>query len=126
MTDNKTPPKPSRLALWIAEHGMPNQLRVEYRPTGVDTADTWIVLTVTDYGKKVSQTEIRPGDLARDCYGYEPGEDVCLKITHAHCVDFTENGRKRLDAWREFQKKEAADIAEFDRLKQKFGKTDPR
>lgn len=123
---NEVPQKPSRLALWIAEHGTPNQLRVEYRPTGTDTADTWIILTVTDYGKKGSQIEIKPEELVRDCYGYDRGQDVCLKLDHAHCVDLTDGGRKRLAAWKEFQKQEAADIAEFDRLKQKFGKTDPR
>jgi hypothetical protein len=123
----EVPPKPSRLLLWMDKNGTPSQLRVEYRPTGVDTAETWIVLSVIgERGIVTASVDIHPGELARDTYGNEPGQDVCLRLDHAFCVRPTENGRKRLDAWKAFQKREAADISEFARLKEKFGKTDPR
>lgn len=111
------PPKPARLSLWMAENGRPNQLRVAYRQTGTDTADTWIVFTVTDFGKKGASIEARPGDFGRDRWG---SEDVALIIDHAFCLDWTEGGRKLLEEWQAFVKKEARDLAEFERLKKKF------
>lgn len=117
MTTDTPPPKPSRLSLWMDKHGRPHQLTVEYRAAGTDTAETWIVLAAN-----ASMTiEIRPGELARDRYGLGHDGDTYLKLDHAFCVDWTEEGRKRLAAWRAFQKREAHDIAEFDRLKKKFG-----
>jgi hypothetical protein len=109
------PKKPSPLALWIDKHGTPDQLKVDYRQTGTDTADTWIILTVTDSKKS---TETRPHEIGSDRYGYE--NDVYLHLSHASIVELTEGGRKRVDEWKAFEKKEAKDLAEFDRLKTKF------
>lgn len=126
MSEEKAPTKPSRLALWIYKNGVPNQIKVEYRATGVDTAETWYILSVFNDGfkpkKETASIEIRPGELEHnDTYGYQDGKDVCLRLDHAHCVALTECGRKRLDDWFAYQKKEARDIAEFERLKKKFG-----
>src|SRR5437879_1312169 len=98
------PVRPSRLALWIDRHGEPDQLKVEYRQTGTDTAATWIILTCT--GSKHS-TEARPGDIGKDSYGFKAGDDVYLHLSHATIVELTEGGRKRVAEWKAFQKREA-------------------
>lgn len=119
MTDDKAPPKPSRLSLWMSGHGRPSQLRVEYRPTGVDTAETVVILTVTDYSeKKGASIEVSPGEIGRERYG--SNNDVFLHIDHAFIVDWTDQGRKRLDEWLSFNKRNARELAEFERLKKKF------
>lgn len=109
------PKQPSRLALWIGKNGEPDQLKVDYRQTGADTADTWVILTCTHSKKSI---EVRPGEIGGDRYGHD--NDVYLHLGHATIVELTEGGRKRVDEWKAFQKKEARDLAEFERLKNKF------
>lgn len=114
------PAQPTRLALWIDKHGEPDQLKVEYRQTGTDTADTYITLTCSRSNKSI---EVQPGDInERDRYGYKAGDDVCLNLSHATIVELTAGGRKRVDEWKAFQKREARDLAEFARLRRKFAR----
>lgn len=108
------PKEPSRLAKWIDKNGNPDQLKVEYRQTGPDTADTWIILTCTDRKKSI---EVQPHELSSERWG---DHDVYLHLDHASIVELTDDGRKRLDEWKAFQKREAKDLAEFERLKRKF------
>jgi hypothetical protein len=115
-TREPTPPKPSRLALWIDANGRPNQLRVDYRPTGTDTAETIITLK-TEAGKS---TECRPSEIGQDRHGCRD-RDVYFEIGHAYVADLTEVGRKKVQEWKAFQRREAHDIAEYKRLKLKFG-----
>jgi hypothetical protein len=112
------PPEPTRLSLWMDKNGQPVALAVDYRQTGTDTAETFIVLTASN-GKKI---EVGRHEF-EDCngrYGTQPGHDVYLCISHATCMDWTEGGRKRLEEWKAFRNREQRDLAEFERLKKKF------
>lgn len=117
------PPRPSKLSLWMYKHSRPTRLTVEYRPTGVDTAETVIILEVIDSQDKVlGKTEVSRGDLLENnSYGHDPGQDVQLRIDHAHVADWTANGKKRLGEYLEWEKKEARDLADYRRLHTKFG-----
>lgn len=42
-------------------------------------------------------------------------------VARTELFEFTESGRKKLDEWNAFQKREARDLADYTRLKAKFG-----
>lgn len=117
------PPRPSNLSIWMYKHSRPNRLTVEYRPTGADTAETVIVLEVIDStGKVLGKTEVSRGDLLENnSYGHDPGQDVQLRIDHAHVADWTANGKNRLDEYIAWERREAKDLADYRRLHTKFG-----
>jgi hypothetical protein len=108
------PQKPSRLALWINKHGDPDQLKVEYRQTGTETADTWVILTCTHTKKSI---EVGINEIGTQQYGED---DVLLHLSHASIVELTDAGRKRVVEWKAFLAREAKDLSEFERLKKKF------
>lgn len=118
---SEMPPRPTKLSLWMGTHGRPNRLTVRYIQTGPDTADTTILLEVVHDGKVLHSTSVTAGAIpVLDRFGVTPGNDCRLILDHAHVVDWTEHGKKRLEAWKAWQDVEARDLAEYARLKKKF------
>lgn len=108
------PTKPSHVALWIAEHGPPDTLRVIHRQTGDDTTETVVVLTVSH---SKASTEVKPAAIGRS-----HADETILDIDHTSIVRLTKAGRRRVEAWKAWEASEANDLAEFERLKRKFTK----
>lgn len=115
------PPRPTRLSLWMATHGRPNRLTIDYVQTGTDSADTVITLDVVHQGKVLHSTKVTAADIpVLDRFGVTAGNDVRLVLDHAHVCDWTEYGRSRLAKWKAFEDTEARDLAEYARLRKKF------
>lgn len=108
------PEKPSRLALWIDKYGSPNEMKIEYIQTGTDTAETKITLQTDKHSIIIGRYEFSDSK-------YDSKQDVYLCISHCSLFDLTDNGRKKLEEWKSFNKKEARDLSEYKRLQAKFG-----
>lgn len=118
----EAPPRPSRLSLWMEKHGRPHRMEIDYRQTGNDTAETVIIFSTLEYyKKKVEATiEVSRGEFGMYNARFE-NDEVYLCIDHAHILDWTDAGRQKLNAWNAYQKKEERDIADYKRLRAKFG-----
>ena len=92
---------------WVCEHRV-CAIRVEYRQTGTDTAETFLHLTAT-YGatvcwceatfRKVARLEIGTSSIASPAYGVAD----------------------RVKARTEWEQKNARELADYKRLKEKYG-----
>lgn len=91
---------------WIATH-RPDRVRVEYRQTGTDTAETYVHLE--DGGSKVCWHDTTFNKVARLQLGYNTVAVPAYGIAEA------------VEARMAFEKKEARDLAEYKRLARKFG-----
>jgi hypothetical protein len=91
---------------WIV-HNRVQSIRVEYRQTGTDTAETYLHLKTAD-GKGVCWCEATFRKVAR------------LEIGTATCVEPAFGVRERVKAREEWEKANARELADYKRLKAKF------
>lgn len=117
-TMSGVPTQPSSLALWLFDNGSAKSLTVRYVPTGDDTAETKVDLVAFN-DEKITVDPRQIGLGRYDKCG------VFLNIDHASVVQLTPEGRAQCEAWKVWQKKEASDISEFQRLKEKFKGLNP-
>lgn len=101
--------RPIDLKLWLYDSWPIRSLRVNYRMTGEDTAET----TVTIEGAKGAKILL--------WRTLEPLLEVGVDYNSVARLNYTTQNEVRL--WREFEKEHAADLAELQRLKQKLGQS---
>lgn len=101
--------KPSQYNLkkWLYNNPIKG-IEVEYRQTGIDTADTWWKVKTRDKAKTLK------ADTVEDLIVIEP--------THAYLAFLDEPYGDEVEAYDKFCEENEKDLAEFERLKKKFGK----
>jgi len=99
--------KPNETILKLYNLGWINEMKVDYRQTGTDTADTFCVL---GKGKK---------QIKGKWNTYKEYLDVM--VSHAYIAKLKPEYEKQVEDWKKFEKENADDLAEFERLKVKFG-----
>jgi len=113
MSDERAPPKPSDLACWIYDHGPISGIQVDYRPTGVDTAETVVILTGWQSGAKPAVT--------RECRPEELNAVAFVGIGFNRVADLRDGQRQQVEAYRAFMKRHQRELADYRRLRAKFG-----
>lgn len=99
--------KPSGVALKLYELGWIHGLFIEQQQTGTDTADTFCVIT----GSK---------NKARGKWAtYEKYLDV--RIGHNYVAKLKQEYAVQVERWKEFERVNKEELAEYERLKAKFG-----
>lgn len=91
---------------WIVKNAV-TAIRVEYRQTGVDTAETYLHLT-PHQGKPVCWKASTFNRVAR------------LELTHFECVRPLYGVREAVEAREKWEKANARELSEYRRLKAKF------
>lgn len=99
--------KPEDDLMRLAELGSIRGIIIDYRQTGTDTADTYCEL-LGDGKKKVC-------GLWRTYRGY-----LDVSVGHCSAARIQPHLRKQIDDWRRFEKENAKELAEYERLKSKF------
>lgn len=99
--------KPSETVLSLVALGSIRGIIVDYQQTGTDTADTFCEI-LGDGKKKVT-------GLWRT---YSPFLDV--RVDWASVARVSDKYRKEVEEWRKFEKAYSAELAEYQRLKEKF------
>jgi hypothetical protein len=87
--------RPSYLSLWMSKHGRPDQIRVDFRQTA-SGAVSWVILAVTTK-HDAGSIEVQSAEIGQN--RFDPEHDVYLAINHCSIVDWTDYGRRCLDAW---------------------------
>jgi len=99
-------PQDFELKEWLCDHKTKG-LVVHYYQTGTDTADTdWELIPREGKSKRVKDHKVK--DL------------VTLRPDWVRVMTVTDRVRREVEEYREFAKREAADLAEYERLKKKF------
>lgn len=109
---DKPPKKPSAVAAWLYKNGFADKMKVDYRMTGVDTADTWVILWSSR--SPPARLECRPGSILGN-------PEVELAISCNSIVTLTAEGRRVCHEREEYEETHAKELAEYQRLKDKFG-----
>jgi len=107
MSDKAIPQKPPETLSRLYDFGLIQGIHVDYRQTGDDTADTFVVL------KSSSGKEIRG---KWDTYK----KYLCVGVTHAYIAELKDHYRQMVIAWRKYEKSNRAELAEYYRLKRKY------
>lgn len=92
---------------WIVRNRV-SAIRVEYRQTGTDTAETYVQLTPWDGGKPVCWLDSTFRKVAT------------LKLSHASIAEPAYGVRERVEAREKWEAKNARELADYKRLKAKF------
>lgn len=100
--------KPSKALISLCEIGIIEKLAIEYRQTGTDTADTYIIITGSE------------GEVSGLWHIYKPFLDI--GIGHNYVARIHLHMENSVDQWKKFVKKNAKELAEYKRLKAKFEK----
>lgn len=104
--DEIPPPNVTDEERWIVRHYV-DTIRVEYRQTGVDTAETYVHL-------KAGKNEV--------CWHSSTFNKVArLYLSHNACVETNYGVREKVKAREEWEKKHASELALYKQLKEKFG-----
>lgn len=98
--------KPTDLVIWLADNWPLTGLAVDYVQTGTDTADTEVTITGSKGSKRLRWTTLQPL--------------IDVRVGYNSVAELKSHLAKQVVEWREFAKKEAKDLAEFERLKKKF------
>lgn len=107
MTEETIPRSVTDRERWIARHQV-EAIRVEYRQTGADTAETYVHLTSKSGGKV--------------CWLDSSFRSVAtLELSWATCVRAHPGIREAVEAREEWEKRNRRELAEYERLKAKFG-----
>ena len=93
--------------LRLCEIGWIYGLLIEYKQTGTDTSDTFVTL--------ISSNDTLKGLWCT----YSPYLDV--EVGHCYVATIKQSARSIVDHWKEFEKKNKRELAEYKRLKAKFG-----
>lgn len=106
MTETTIPPPYTPEEAWICDN-WPNTIRVEHRQTGTDTAETYIHMSVGK-GKPVCWSS----------WTFNKVAELHLGITE---IARPKPGvREKVKARREWERKNARELADYKRLKAKF------
>lgn len=97
-----TPPRPSPDAFAVHKLGRIHTMRIEYRMTGTDTADTWLFLNDVEFQRSVLTLLEYSAD-------------------HASLARLKDSERKKVKDWQEFETQNAAELAQYRHLHKKFG-----
>jgi hypothetical protein len=89
-------------------------IHVEYRQTGVGTAETYWILTGWSLGQ--NKPEPKAEFLAKDVEKY-----LIIKPDHASIAAVKGEWRQKYEERRSYEEKHARELAEYHRLQQKFG-----
>lgn len=100
--------KPSSKLLRLYELGSISAISVEYRQTGTETADTFATIT----GSQGSLT-----DVVWDCYR----EFLDVRVWTNTVAVIKRQYSNEIEEWRKFEDNNANELAEYERLKAKFG-----
>ncbi len=113
MADNEElmPPLPSEIAFWIYDHRV-SGIRVDYRMTGDDTAETWLILTGFDNGRGKTPTF--------ECRPYDFNAVAELKIGFNTCAQLKYGQTENIASYRSFIKRNQRELSEYRRLQRKF------
>ena len=99
--------KPSIYLLELCELGWIHTIHIEQRQTGIDESDTHVDLTGS----------------AGHTFGwwrhYRPFLEV--EVHHNSVARVHRSEEEKVHAWKEFEKANAVELAEYQRLKKKFG-----
>ncbi len=99
--------KPNKIILNLYNLGWINEMKVDYKQTGTDTADTFCVLSD---GKK---------QIKGKWSTYK--EYLEVRVSHAYIAKLKPTYEKQAEDWKKFEKENADDLAELERLKAKLG-----
>jgi len=105
---SEAPEKPTLLETRLADIQIAVGLRVEYRQTGSDTAETFWV--VEDWNKKTYEF-----------VGGIPDRYIDMKPDYRSVFQVKKAVLDKVRARKAFEKSHAHDLAEYERLKKKFG-----
>jgi hypothetical protein len=101
------PPRPNPMLMNLSRIGWLHGIHLQQRQTGTDSADTFCVITGSDgkveglWSSYSQYLEVRPD--------------------HNSIARISERWRKLIEVWDEYAKREQHDLAEYERLKRKFG-----
>lgn len=107
--------KPNNLLISIYNIGIIKTIDVEYRQTGNDTADTFIVLRGIS-GESMSfkyDTFSNKGRLFNDA--------VELKIGYNYCAVLKPKYKNEVKAWMDYHEQNQEEYNQYLKLKEKFG-----
>ena len=103
----KNPKRVSDEARWICSHRVIG-VSIEYVQTGTDTAETYLTLT-PESGNKVRWLDRTFSKVAT------------LELDHYRLVKPKYGVREEVEAWDKYEKANAAELAEYERLRAKYG-----
>lgn len=106
MEAEMTPPDMTAEERWIVEN-IVTAIRVEYRMTSADTADTYVHLTGWE-GQKACWRDTTFAKVAR------------LRLDYNSCAEPLPGIREKVEARKAWERKNARELAEYRRLKAKF------
>lgn len=99
--------RPSDIEIWLYESWPITTLSVSYRPRSEDEADTYVAIHGAA-GRKEFKWE-----TVRDLLDVEVGYKTVAQLKRYR--------RDQVAAWKEYEAKNKAELAEYERLKEKFG-----
>ena len=100
--------KPDKNLLKLHSLGYIRTIDVDYKQVSVDTARTYVTLTGLN-GKSTHGLWSTYKDY------------LTLYVGHNHVAQIKPEFKKQLDDWFEFEQENKRELAEFERLKAKFG-----
>ena len=103
--------KPSDIAMELYGLGWLHGLYIDYRQTGADTAETFV---------KISGSNGNAEGLWRSYREY-----LDLTPSHNSICKLKEKYDRQITEWKKFEKENANDLAEYKRLREKFGDATP-
>lgn len=101
--------KPNKNLIKLCELGYITEIKVSYRQTGTDTAETFV--KITGSGGKVEGLWTTWNPYLR------------LRIDYNTIAEVVPHMQAEVEAWKDFEKKNAAELATYNRLKKKFETT---
>lgn len=99
--------KPTDILVRLCDLGWLHGLHIEQRQTGTDTADTFVKITGSN------------GKAEGRWYTYR--EFLELVPDHNSVCHVKEKYRRQVEDWSAFEKQNAKELAEYRRLKEKYG-----
>jgi len=102
--------KPNQTILRLYELGWIKEMKVDYRQTGTDTSDTFDTFCVLGDGKN---------QVKGKWSTYK--EYLEVRVSHAYIAKLKPEYEKQVEDWKKFEKENADDLAELERLKAKLG-----
>jgi len=99
--------KPNKIVMKLCDLGWIHGLHIEQRQTGTDTAETFVKITGSN------------GKVEGRWHTYR--EFLDLVPSHNSVCHVKEKYVRQVDDWRKFEKQNAKELAEYKRLKDKFG-----
>jgi hypothetical protein len=100
--------KPSDLVIKLYEMGRLRGISVEMVPVGADGTETYVTIEGNNKQKVRILTK-----TFNECLELDLSFDWVCRLRPEH--------KKHVEAWKEFEAKNAKELAEYQRLKEKFG-----